>query len=133
MTVLVAASLVLGPLEEDASLADADARFYVGWPSDAGHGARVRGLGDMDGDGVGDFAIACEREGAVYLYYGGREGTQQLADADVRFAHGTYYAVGSALDGVGDVDDDGFDDLLLGSVNYSEGRGMAALIPGWAP
>lgn len=116
--------LVLGGPEplESRSLADADVRFEGIDATDyAGHA--VSGAGDVNGDGYADLFIGSHggdpnvgNAGESYLVFGGPElpPVIGLADADVRFdgraANG--YA-GWALDGPGDVNGDGFDDLLI--------------------
>jgi hypothetical protein len=131
----LAASIVLGPLRSDVSLLDADARFYAISPYSADHnGAVFTSAGDMDGDGSGDFAISCDREATIYLFYGMRWGAQQLeTDADARFSHLTYYQVGSTLAGGADLDRDGYDDLLIPNGMYDGDAGLVFLVSGWAP
>jgi hypothetical protein len=132
-----AAALVLGPIMSDASLTNAAARFYTLWPGDAGLGAEVRGLGDVNGDGKDDFGIAAEREGSVYLYFDMPEGHQDLDDADAELVENGA-TTGRGWDTVGDLDEDGRNDLVIGQSawahdQYHHDEGMAALILGWTP
>jgi hypothetical protein len=132
-----AASLVLGPILSDSLLADAAARFYTLWLGDAGLGAEVRGLGDVNGDGKDDFGIAAEREGSVYLYFDMPEGHQDLDDADAELVENGS-TTGRGWDTVGDLDEDGRNDLVIGQSawahdQYHHDQGMAALILGWTP
>ena len=59
-------------------LNDADAVFFSKDSGLDGFGETVKGLGDINGDGFGDFAISAPKDsnakGKVYVYYGG-EGT----------------------------------------------------------
>jgi hypothetical protein len=131
---LLVGTLWVEPLVGTTTLADAHASFYTDWPGTADFkGATVSGAGDLDADGEDDFAIALDREGVVYLYYGETSGHQSILDADATFAHLTYYKVGNTLDGGADVDGDGFPDLLVASPGWEADRGMAFLVGGWSP
>ncbi len=98
----------------------ADARF-TGTTAGNNSGWVVVGAGDLDGDGYADIAIGAPfagRGGTAYLFWGGPglTGSHVLSDAPVRFngiiAGGQ---AGASIAGVGDVDGDGRDDLLIGA------------------
>ncbi|MCB9762239.1 MAG: FG-GAP repeat protein [Alphaproteobacteria bacterium] len=117
-----AAYLVFGPVGYGGRLASAQATLtssregsLAGWSVDS--------AGDVDGDGHGDLLVgaltdsrAGPEAGAVHLVRGPVIGHVELADADGRFTGAQAYGrLGKAVAGVGDVDGDGFDDVLLGA------------------
>jgi len=88
-------------------------------------GVSVAGLGDIDGDGVPDFAIGADGDpseggeasaGQVFVFSGKtRELIRTLSDGSIGF--------GRALANLGDVDGDGVPDLAIGSPNRSDTTG----------
>jgi MYXO-CTERM domain-containing protein len=101
-----------------------------------GFGSAVASAGDVDGDGfddllVGDPYAAADR-GAVYLFMGSVEGVVgadesaafELVGAD---AEG---GLGGSVAGVGDLNGDGFDDLVAGARDANRERGEAYVFYG---
>jgi len=87
--------------------------------------------GDVDGDGFDDLLITApgynNRRGRAYLYYGGRN---MDGNADMTFTGenaGDTLGVGV---GAGDVNGDGFDDLIIGACGFKSGQGRAYLFFG---
>ncbi len=111
------------------SLSQADASFLGEAESD-GAGCSLAGVGDLDCDGLDDFAIGAEdndqgssNAGKVYLLLGRSAadwGTDfDLANADASFVgDDTEDHAGSALSPAGDVNRDGFDDWLIAANGY---------------
>ncbi|MBN1349598.1 FG-GAP repeat protein [candidate division KSB1 bacterium] len=101
------------------NLNQAHASFYgPAYNSQAGYS--VDGVGDVNGDGIPDFAIGARGEGAVYLIFGRRDvgwgKNVRLSQADVIFYRYDYRDwSGWRVSGAGDVNGDGFDDILIGS------------------
>ncbi len=120
-----AAYLLLGPLTADMSLAEADAKLLGEQEGDhAGH--RVALPGDVDGDGIGDILVSADDadagwtdNGAVYLLSGPVSGSMDLGSATARL-EGEYNwdSAGFSLAGAGDVNADGYRDILLGATSH---------------
>ena len=140
------AYLVLGRSSgwtQDQILDTADASFQ-GEEASAQAGNAVAGVGDVNGDGLDDLAIAAHRaddggsqSGKVYLIFGRTSGwapDTSLAAADASFiGESASDNAGSSLAGAGDVDGDGLADLLVGADSNSEtanNAGQAYLIFG---
>jgi hypothetical protein len=127
------------------SLADADAEF-TGEAAGDSAGWSVSSAGDLNNDGFDDFLIgaynnddAASDAGAAYFIYGQSTlytGTISLADVNAEFtgeADGDM--AGYAASSVGDVNGDGYDDVLVGAQYNSDGgdlAGSAYLIYGQA-
>jgi hypothetical protein len=81
-------------------------------------GSSVSGAGDVDGDGYDDF-IAGAKGTRVYLF--GAAGTAMVySGATGNVLHtfegmGTDYHLGASVSGAGDVNSDGFDDVIVGA------------------
>ncbi|MFZ5477607.1 MAG: integrin alpha, partial [Myxococcota bacterium] len=93
------------------------------------------GGGDLDGDGWDDVATGAPGagatdEGAVYLVDGPVYGTLDLATADATVTGAAAYdGAGEAL-ALGDVDGDGFDDLIVGGPAAGGGAGVVWVLRG---
>ena len=135
--------LVLGPASGTTDLSDADAIFTGASTLDY-LGSGVSLAGDVDGDGYGDMLVGAygydlgtaSEIGIVYLFEGPLTGTISATAAD-------YYLTGEvagdragySVSSGGDVDKDGFSDLLIGayrfddSTSYDVGAGYLFLGP----
>lgn len=124
------------------SASAADVVFLGEAPSDTA-GSTVACLGDLDGDGFDDIAIAAkgsarggEDAGAVYLFYGrsSLSGSVPLAQADATLiGQRPYEQAGVAVAPAGDVTGDGREDVLVGAPNsdaFGEDTGVVYLVPG---
>ena len=93
----------------------------VGDQQGSDFGWSVAGVGDVNGDGYDDVAVGAPEHnpgiganrGKVYVYYGGPDGLNTTpAFTDLG---GTYSKLGYAVAGAGDVNADGYDDMIVGA------------------
>ncbi|MHA2203093.1 MAG: integrin alpha, partial [Candidatus Hodarchaeales archaeon] len=105
-------------------------------------GWSVAGASDVNNDGYDDFLIGAvndiwdpNNEGSVYLFFG-RPTNQwqtnlQLSHADHSFSgENPGDAFGAHVAGVGDVNNDGFDDFMINAAGYDEWKGKVYLLLG---
>ncbi len=102
-------------------------------------GHRASDLGDVDGDGFTDYAIAAPWErsqgtGYVRVFSGGTgEALATLSGISIPDGWGSYDHFGWAASGVGDVNGDQVPDLLVGAPHdhtFGVGKGLTWLISG---
>ncbi len=132
-----AAYLVRGPSTGTRDLGAADL-VLVGETAGDQAGLAVGSAGDVDGDGNGDVLVGAwgadgggAYSGAAYLVLGPRWGTVDLGSSDgelVGEAAGDF--AGQSVAGVGDLDGDGYDDVLVGAPGTDSGTGTVYLVRG---
>ena len=91
-------------------------------------GQTVSGAGDVNGDGLADFAVGAPlmelghgEEGVVFVYHGDAAGPSDV-QASRREGNLIGAHLGAALAGAGDVNGDGFSDLVVGADHFSGGN-----------
>ncbi len=111
-----------------------DAIIYGTSDGDRFGGAVAMG-GDLNDDGVGDLVVGASRyngdglsKGAAYVYYGPLEDTIEAVGADVILSgESDHDRAGVSVEIVGDTNDDGYADLLVGAyVEDAGGDGAGA-------
>jgi hypothetical protein len=140
-------------VDDDTDCDDADESVNLGeaeicddgiegdvWRSGLGSAGDTAGGGDLDGDGYGDFVLrgrdlANNGDGAAYLFHG--DGTQlsgivSVSDADADISGDTQYGYFGADISMGDIDGDGYDDLVVSEMYDGPGGGTVYVIPGGA-
>lgn len=106
---------------------------------DSSYGYTLHGIGDVNGDGFADVAVGAwgyeaeqARSGRVYVYYGSRNGPSTDPDWTITATRANSL-LGNSVFGAGDVNGDGYDDLLIAANCIShpeENEGLALVVHG---
>ncbi|WP_439585578.1 FG-GAP-like repeat-containing protein [Dyadobacter bucti] len=96
--------------------------------ADAKFGRAVDGVGDVNGDGYSDVAVGAplydkgqSNEGAVFVYQGSALGINVNAALTLE-SNQTEASFGQSVAGAGDVNGDGFSDLVTGAILFDKGQ-----------
>jgi len=95
---------------------------FVGYANGDQFGYSVASAGDVNGDGFSDIIIGAKAAvnyyGRAYLYYGGNDFPKYPASPDVEFKGKDYMGqFGISVASAGDVNGDGFADIVIGAHN----------------
>jgi uncharacterized protein (TIGR02145 family) len=95
--------------------------------ADAQMGISVANAGDVNGDGYNDVIVGVVgynngqyKEGAAFMYYGSINGigsTATILESNVELA-----LLGESVSSAGDINGDGFSDIIVGAYKYSNGQ-----------
>jgi len=95
-----------------------------------GLGRSLAGVGDVNGDGYADVVVGAYKQEVAYLYYGSKTG---LPATPVTIADPASAGLfGVAVSGAGDVNGDGYADVVIGASGANSGAGGAYLFLGGA-
>ena len=96
---------------------------YSSFQTDAWFGVAVAGAGDVNGDGYSDAVVGAPNydggetdEGRAYVLYGDDSGVVPLE------CNQAAAQLGSSVAGAGDVNGDGYPDVIAGAPNYTNGQ-----------
>jgi hypothetical protein len=103
--------------------------------SAGGFGSSVSGAGDVDGDGYDDVIVGASHTplgsltnaGAIYVFYGSASGIKNTTPDIVQGTYQNDY-LGENVSGAGDVNGDGYDDLMAGAWNASRGQANEGIV-----
>lgn len=94
----------------------------------AGFGASISRAGDVNGDGFADVVIGAyqydngqNNEGAAFIFHGSASGLN-LTPARILEANQADAGFGGAVAFAGDVNGDGFSDIIVGAATYDDGQ-----------
>jgi hypothetical protein len=127
--------LISGSLTGDQTASSAAILTLTGSVSSAA-GLSVHSAGDFDGDGQPDLLVGAPHEatsgsdaGAAYIILSGQSGTVSLSDADVVLvAEASGDNAGTVVRSAGDINGDGFSDVLVGSPYHDTGASNAGAV-----
>ena len=106
----------------------------MGEQSQSYFGHSVSSAGDVNGDGFADIIVGAyeftndqEKEGRVYVYHGGSSGLSTSptwsAESDQSVSH-----FGASVGSAGDVNGDGFTDVIVGAYAYDNGEADEGMV-----
>ena len=102
-------------------------------------GSAVGSAGDVNGDGYADVIVGAqyndeggESAGKAYVYYGGASGPASTSAGWTATGEDSDHQLGIAVGAAGDVNGDGYDDVIVGALGYDQERGKAYVYHGSA-
>jgi hypothetical protein len=96
--------------------------------SSAHYGFSIAKAGDVNNDGYDDIIVGAKHltaghylEGRAFIYHGSISGIISVAATTVE-SNQDYGFLGTSVAGAGDVNNDGFDDIIVGATGYDNGQ-----------
>ncbi|MFA5995761.1 MAG: FG-GAP-like repeat-containing protein [Patescibacteria group bacterium] len=139
---LVITGFILWPVTSQAETSFSTFQEFSGEAANDNAGLSVTAVGDMNGDGYDDFVTAAtnndsggDNAGAVYLIYGSSAAltSKVLSDSSVvKFSGAAANDYVGTAAGAGDINGDGYDDLLVSNSNSNDYAGVVYLLYGQA-
>ncbi len=103
-------------------------------PTGGAFGSSAASAGDVNGDGYADVVVGAfalnGNVGAVYVYFGGAGGISTSPDVTITGPGGANGSFGIASASAGDVNGDGYADIIVGASALNSGQGAAYVYPG---
>ena len=139
--------------QDEADLGTSGYAYWNGVESDSQMGEALAGLGDLNGDSIDDFGVGAPAQdgeigittysdaGVAYVVFG--DGTEHSGELEIDTAgayfdgENAYDNAGVSVSGAGDINADGYDDLVIGASGYdlastSTTNGAAYIVLGGA-
>jgi Ca2+-binding RTX toxin-like protein len=122
----------------DASVLDGANGFVIQGARHSNSSATGSGIGDFNGDGIDDFVVGSRGSGGYVVFGSDSRSAATISFSDLDGTDGfeipkisAYYYARVAVSSAGDVNGDGFDDLVMGvGLTYSQAHGMGYIIFG---
>lgn len=129
--------MVCAPLVFSHALAQVPDWTAAGPQADAWLGYSLAGVGDVNGDGFDDVLAGAPyydngeaNEGGLFLYFGGAAGLSTAPDWTAEGNQAGAF-LGWSVAGAGDVNHDGYADVIAGAIHYTDGQKQEGRVMVW--
>jgi hypothetical protein len=108
-----------------AGLSASPSSTFDGTQTLTGLGFSVACAGDINGDGYSDVIIGVQRYDIAYVYFGSPSGLSASPNSTPDDANQTPCGFGNSVASAGDINGDGYSDVIIGAPNYDDGANAA--------